>query len=46
MIALIKKHMGGSYDTRECSLSCKWVYIIKYKFDEVIERYQARLVAK
>jgi len=27
-------------------VGCKWVFKIKYKVDETIERYKARLVAK
>ena len=27
-------------------VGCKWVYIVKYRVDETLERYKARLVAK
>ena len=27
-------------------VDCKWIFTIKYKADETIERYKARLVAK
>lgn len=27
-------------------VGCKWVFIVIYKFDGSIERYEARLVAK
>ena len=27
-------------------IGCKWVFTVKYKFDESLERYKARLVAK
>ncbi|KAL6347365.1 hypothetical protein AAG906_017104 [Vitis piasezkii] len=27
-------------------VGCKWIFTIKYKVDETIERYKARLVAK
>ena len=28
------------------TISCKWVYKVKFKFDGFVERYKARLVAK
>ena len=28
------------------SVSCKWVYTVKYKANETLERYKTRLVAK
>jgi len=27
-------------------IGCKWIFKIKYKADEIVERYKARLVAK
>lgn len=27
-------------------VGCKWVFIVKYKLDETVERYKTRLVAK
>ena len=27
-------------------MGCKWVYIVKYRVDETLERYKTRLVAK
>ena len=27
-------------------MSCKWVYTVKYKANETLERYKTRLVAK
>ncbi|RDX97469.1 hypothetical protein CR513_19756, partial [Mucuna pruriens] len=27
-------------------VSCRWIYIVKYKSNETLERYKARLVAK
>jgi len=27
-------------------IDCKWVFIIKYKTDETVERYKTRLMAK
>ena len=27
-------------------VGCKWVFTVKYKADEILERYKARLVAK
>ena len=27
-------------------MGCKWLFIMKYKADDTIERYKARLVAK
>ena len=28
------------------TIGCKWVFSVKYKSDETIDRYKARLVAK
>lgn len=28
------------------TVGCKWVFTIKYRYDESLERYKARLVAK
>lgn len=42
---------NGTWDIVELSqgkkpIGCKWVYKVKYKADETLERYKARLVVK
>ena len=34
------------YQKEKKTVGCKWVFSIKYKADESVERYKARLVAK
>ena len=38
--------MVGRFACRKKSVSCKWVYTVKYKANETLERYKTRLVAK
>lgn len=35
-----------SYDIHQNVVGCKWVFLIKQKPDDTVDRYKARLVAK
>ena len=41
-----KKHWGLMNFQKEKIVGCKWVFMVKYKVDENIERYKTRLVVK
>lgn len=48
MTALVKNNTWDvvSIPKRAHLVGCKWVYTIKYKLDETVERYRVHLIVK